>query len=121
MTARGIPDVIGVTAVGRSIITSTGCCTHFERQNSVLGCTQECWYCKYADFRENTVQQKQYGVCRREGGKLFAKLSDDELDEVVGGILASEQIVYKCQCGAVFCCPMVECPICHSTEIQKTQ
>lgn len=122
MTARGIPDVIGVTAAGRPIITSIGCCAHFERQNSVLGCTRECWYCKYADFRENTALQKQYGVCRRERGKPSPKLSDDDLDAVVGGVAAEpEQIAYKCQCGAVFCCPIAECPICHSTEIQKTQ
>lgn len=122
MTTRGGPDVIGVTAAGRPIITSTGCCAQFERQKSALITVRECWYCKHADFRENTALQKDYGICRRERGKPSPKLSDDDLDTVVGGVAAeSGQAEYKCQCGAVFCCPMAKCPICHSTEIQKTK
>ncbi len=127
MTTRGIPDVIGITALGRPIITSTGCCAYFERQNSALACTRECWYCKYADFRENTALQKRYGICRRERGKSSPMLSEDDLDEVVGGLVSESGQMgyntndgYKCQCGAIFCCQITECPICHNTNIQKT-
>lgn len=126
MTARGIPDVIGVTAAGRPIIKSTGYCAHFERQQSALTGARECWYCKYADFREDTVLQKHYGICKWEQGRLSPRLSDDDLDTVVGGVTAeSAQTAYaanqgyKCECGAVFCCPITECPICHNTNIQK--
>lgn len=120
MTIRGGPNVIGVTAAGRPIITSTGYCAHFERQMSALITIRECWYCMHADFRDNTALQKDYGVCRREGDKLSSKLTDDDLEAVVGGVIVeSAQAVYKCQCGAVFCCPLAECPICYSTEIQK--
>lgn len=48
MTARGIPDVVGMTEAGRPIITSTGCCGHFERQKGALASARQCWYCKYA-------------------------------------------------------------------------
>ncbi len=128
MTARGIPDVIGVTAAGRPIIKSTGCCAHFERQQSALAGARECWYCKYADFREDTALQKHYGICRREQGRLSPKLSDDDLDAVVGGMTAeSDQTTYapdhgsKCECGALFCRLITECPICHNTNIQKSK
>lgn len=120
MTVRDGPDIIGMTAAGQPIIKSTGCCEHFERQRSTLACTQECWYCKYADFRENTALQKNYGVCRLKGCIPSPKLSDDDLDTVVGGMTTEVgQAKYKCECGAVFCCAMTECPICHSTKIRK--
>ncbi len=124
MTARGIPDVVGMTEAGRPIITSTGCCGHFERQNGALTSARECWYCKYADFRENTEQQTHYGICRLKRSKPSPKLSDDELDAAVGGIGESGQAIpagggYQCKCGAVFYCPIPECPVCHNTEIRK--
>lgn len=73
MTARGIPDVVGMTDAGRPIITSTGCCGHFERQKGALASARECWYCKYADFRENTEQQTHYGICRLKPQQAVAQ------------------------------------------------
>ena len=122
MTARGSLTVIGMTGEGLPIIKSTGCCPHFERQKSTLACTQECWYCKNADFREDTALQKHFGICRREQSKRKTKHSDSDLDAVVGGVaVESEQIAYQCQCGAVFYCPISECPICHSKETKITR
>ncbi|QOX63008.1 hypothetical protein FRZ06_06455 [Anoxybacterium hadale] len=122
MTSRQTPDVIGTSAAGWWIITSTGCCANFERQESALACARECWYCKYADFRENTALQKHYGTCRRKSSKPSVKLSDEDLDEVVGGVsVESDQASYQCQCGAVFSFRVNECPICYNREIQKIQ
>lgn len=56
-------SVIGVTDDGYPIVTEDYGCPRWEAAQK-KGCTQECWYCKYADFRKSIQVSIHSSVCR---------------------------------------------------------
>lgn len=56
--------VIGVTDDGYPIVTEDYSCAHWTGASQRLNRVQECWYCRYADFRKSTEIHISSSICR---------------------------------------------------------
>lgn len=63
MERRYAPD-------GRLIVHEGDTCPYWERGDppAVIS-TRECWFCKWADFRENLETHKSESVCRNPANR----------------------------------------------------
>ncbi|MEG1221334.1 MAG: hypothetical protein RSD43_03755 [Anaerovoracaceae bacterium] len=63
-------DIIGYSDDGKPIVAPTNCCHLFLGQEDSLCLVQECWYCKYADFRTNPNMRLNYSICHHPKNQM---------------------------------------------------
>lgn len=56
--------VIGITDDGYPIVTDDHACPYWQTGTEGLCSMQECWYCKFADFRKTSRMTLQKSICR---------------------------------------------------------
>lgn len=64
MNEKTIRGIIGITDDGQPIVTADYQCPHFTEQAARLTGVQECWYCKFADFRKTCDIMLRQSICR---------------------------------------------------------
>ncbi len=62
--------VIGITDDGFPIVTGEHSCAYWQPGAGGLYETQECWYCRYADFRKTSQITLQKSICRNPRCRL---------------------------------------------------
>lgn len=77
---------------GYLIISEMDTCPLWERDNvpSIFGCTQDCFYCRFTDFRtEETITRAQqvprgsklYSICRNEKNRKKEAEKEDKNED----------------------------------------
>ncbi|MEG1790129.1 MAG: diguanylate cyclase [Oscillospiraceae bacterium] len=98
MNKKKVQGIIGITDEGRPIVVADYQCVYFSRQSECLTGVQECWYCKYADFRKTCDINLRQSVCRCpknqmnvvSGGKnemLPSPLIEKFVSNIKGGVI----------------------------------
>ena len=56
--------IVGISDEGNPLVRATYKCGFFTGQPDALCPMQECWYCKYADFRKSETVKIVISICR---------------------------------------------------------
>lgn len=65
-----LSGIIGYSDDCRPIVTPTYCCDLFLGQEDSLCLIQECWYCKYADFRKSIDVKLNHSICHHPKNQI---------------------------------------------------